>query len=520
MNRPRHRAPLTRRQLLVSAGLGGAVVLGGGAFKVLREDSRADDIRAAAAARARVAQEGMSVVMICLDSVRADHVGAYASDANRPRNQVRTASLDELARQSLRFRHARPEQLPTGPTRRSIHTGIRTFPADGWSPDADSPRIYGWQRIPRTQTTLAELFKAAGHRTAMVTDNTWMLKPSWARFAGTWDDFVGIPGQVQQSLPRGRSIDDVDVSRYLPEGLRTLSPRKAETNEEVIARYVVNRGRRTKEEDWFAPRVFNAASKWLERNGDAPEGFFLFIDSFDPHEPWDPPRKYVARYDDPDPRVADAIFPVYGRDDYLSPREIQRMKALYAGELTMTDHWLGVFLERLDELGLSERTIVVVFTEQGVSHDDRGFVGKSPSQMYAEMVDVPLLIRHPEGRAANTATGFLTQLHDLAPTVLAAAGIPVPEAMEGIDLTPLLAATPPAQERDVQTAAYNDYAWAGDAKLSLIATGRGRNRRLFDRVKDPGERRNLAAERPGDADRLWKRILEDAGEEEALPRYA
>jgi arylsulfatase A-like enzyme len=460
----------------------------------------------------------MSVVLVCLDSVRADHVGAYRADRTRPRNQVRTPSLDELARASLRFTRARPEQLPTGPTRRSVHTGIRTFPADGWRPDADSPRIYGWQHIPEAQATLAELFGAAGHRTAMVTDNTWMLKPSWAPFTRTWGDFIGIRGQVQQSLPKGRSIDRVDVARYLPDGLRSLPGTKAETNREVIARYVVNRGPRRREEDWFAPRVFRAASRWLERNGTAPEGFFLFIDSFDPHEPWDPPRKYLARYDDPDPQVKDAIFPVYGRDGYLTEREITRMKALYAGELTMTDHWLGVFLERLDELGLAERTLVVVFSDHGVSLADRGFVGKSPSQMYAEMVDVPLLVRHPEGRGAGTTTDFLASLHDLAPTLLSAAGVPVPEAMEGIDLTPLLAGTPPATERKIQTAAYNDYVWASDGELSLVASGRGRNRRLFDREDDPGERRNLAAERPGDAERLWKQIVEDAGGR-SLPRY-
>jgi arylsulfatase A-like enzyme len=133
------------------------------------------------------------------------------------------------------------------------------------------------------------------------------------------------------------------------------------------------------------------------------------------------------------------------------------------------------------------------------------------------MVDVPLLIRHPEGRAAGTSTGFLTSLHDLAPTVLSAAGVPVQEAMEGIDLTPLLAGTPPARERTVQTAAYNDYVWAGDGELTLVASGRGRNRQLFDRTADPGERRDLAAERPGDVERLWKRILEDAGG--SMPRY-
>ena len=194
------------------------------------------------------------------------------------------------------------------------------------------------------------------------------------------------------------------------------------------------------------------------------------------------------------------------------------MKALYAGELTMADHWLGTFLERLDELRLSERTLVVVFSDHGVSLADRGFVGKSPSQMYAEMVDVPLLVRHPEGRAAGTSTGFLTSLHDLAPTVLSAAGVPVPEAMEGIDLTPLLAGTQPATERTIQTAAYNDYVWAGTADLSMVAGGRGSKRRLFDRSADPRERRNLAADRSGDADRLWKQVIDDAGGG-SMPRY-
>ena len=511
-------ASFTRRRLLASAGAGGVALLGGGAAALLRDGGRAEAIRAATAARARVAQHGMSVVLICLDSVRADHVGAYRADGIRPRRQVRTPSLDALARESLRFTHARPEQLPTGPTRRSLHTGIRTFPADGWRPDPDSPRIWGWQHIPRGQATLAELFAAAGHRTAMITDNTWMLKPSWAPFTRTWGDFVGIRGQVQQSLPRGRSIDRVDVSRYLPDGLRGLPANKARTNREVIARYVVNRGPRRREEDWFAPRVFRAASRWLERNRDAPGGFFLFIDSFDPHEPWDPPRKYVARYDDPDYRGKDPIFPVYGRDDYLTPRERERMRALYAGELTLTDHWLGVFLERLDELGLRERTLVVVFSDHGVSLADRGYVGKSPTQLYAEMVDVPLLIRHPAGAAAGTTTGFLAQLHDLAPTVLAAAGIPVPEAMEGIDLTPLLGGAQPARTREVQTAGYNDHVWAGDATMSLIATVRGRERRLFDRDDDPRERRNLAGRRGRDAQRLWKQVLADAGGR-SLPRY-
>jgi len=102
--------------------------------------------------------------------------------------------------------------------------------------------------------------------------------------------------------------------------------------------------------------------------------------------------------------------------------------------------------------------------------------------------------------------------------VLSAVGVPVPEAMEGIDLVPLLGGAAPARERAIQTAAYNDHVWAGTATLSMVSSGRGRNRRLFDRGVDPRERRDLAGDRGGDADRLWRQVLDDAGER-SLPRY-
>jgi hypothetical protein len=90
--------------------------------------------------------------------------------------------------------------------------------------------------------------------------------------------------------------------------------------------------------------------------------------------------------------------------------------------------------------------------------------------------------------------------------------------MEGIDLTPLLAGTQPATERAIQTAAYNDYVWAGTAELSMVASGRGAKRRLFDRSTDPRERRNVASDRSDDAERLWNQVIDDAGGK-TLPRY-
>ncbi len=102
-----------------------------------------------------------------------------------------------------------------------------------------------------------------------------------------------------------------------------------------VRQYLANTTHRKTEDDWFAPQVFNRAADYLEiaREG---EPFFLVVDSFDPHEPWDPPQKYVDLYSDtydgPEP-----IVPNYTNADYLDEKELERMRALYAGEVTMVD---------------------------------------------------------------------------------------------------------------------------------------------------------------------------------------
>lgn len=508
------RRDLTRRRFLgrSAAGLGGAALLGGGALALAGKDEHERRMPTV-----KVARDGMNVVLISLDTVRADHVGAYRRDAVRPARTAHTPTIDALARQGLRFTRARPEALPTIPTRRGVYTGLRTYPMDHWKPDPGSPRLTGWQPIPANQPTLEEMLKAAGYRTAMVTDNTWMLKGSWKPFQRGWDEFVAVQGQVNQRLHAGHSVRGVHVERYLPPGLKRKPKDKVETMRGVIERYLANNDGREREDDWLVARVFRAASSWLERNRDA-QPFFLSIDAYDPHEPWDPPRKYVDRYDDPDYRGVEPIFPLYGGDDYLGERLMRRMRALYAGELSLADHWMGTFLQRLDELGLAERTLVVFYSDHGHCLGERGLVGKQPSEMYAEMVDVPLIARHPQGLAAGKATDFLASLHDIAPTILGAAGASVPEKIEGIDLSPLLGGGDPARGRKIQTAAYGNYVWAGDDRYAFIASNRNFNPKVFDRREDPRERRNLASERKDLANRFWDAIVRDAGGKPP-PRY-
>jgi arylsulfatase A-like enzyme len=193
------------------------------------------------------------------------------------------------------------------------------------------------------------------------------------------------------------------------------------------------------------------------------------------------------------------------------------MRALYAGELTMADRWLGELVGRLDELRLLDRTVVVFWSDHGISLAERGYVGKNPSQVYAEMVDVPLMIRHPERRKAGEATDHLVQLHDIPATALAMLGFPAPGANEGHDVSPLFYDERPP-ERDVQTAGYNDYVWAGDAHWSYIDSNRFKNPKLFDRAKDPRKQRDVSSDNSDVVQRLRRAIREAAGGK-TIPRY-
>ena len=175
---------------------------------------------------------------------------ARRSRRRLPRRSPSARATRSPRRRSTRSRASRcasPTRVPSScPRARRDAASTRDphLPGGPLAPGPDSPRIYGWQHIPSAQATLSELFGAAGYRTAMVTDNTWMLKPSWPPFTRRWGDFVGIHGQVQQSLPKGGRSTASTSRATCPTACAACPARRRRPTREVIARYVVNRGHR------------------------------------------------------------------------------------------------------------------------------------------------------------------------------------------------------------------------------------------------------------------------------------
>jgi arylsulfatase A-like enzyme len=445
----------------------------------------------------------MNVVVVILDSLRKDHVGAYGND------WIKTPNLDALAEESLRFTDAYPESVPTIPARRAVHTGLRTWPFRDWIPQKGETFFpAGWQRIPEDQTTLSEILVPQGYTTALITDTQHQFKASM-NFQRGFDVFDFIRGQERDRYRSPLRVSEELVDRHTVPGNNSSMRDKAR-------QYLANTVDRRGEEDWFAPRVFRRAGEYLElaREG---QPFFLLVDVFDPHEPWDPPQEYVDLYDDaydgPEP-----IVPNYEDDSWISERELKRMKALYAGEVTMTDRWLGEFLNRMADLNLMDNTLLFVLSDHGVSLGEHGFTGKVDRALWPELTDIPFMVRHPDGKGAGERSGFFASIHDIAPTILGTVDVEPRQPMDGQDLTPLLEGRDPAEPRDHFTLGYNDYLMTRDDRYAMVCRNDGAEARLYDLEADPGMDKDIAADNPDVVRRMFDEYaLKDAGGE--IPRY-
>jgi arylsulfatase A-like enzyme len=444
----------------------------------------------------------MNVILMILDSLRKDHVGAYGN------GRIRTPNLDALAGESLRFSRAYPESLPTLPARRAIHTGLRTWPFRNWSPpEGETFMPAGWQRIPEEQTTLSELLLGQGYNTVLFSDTQHLFKASM-NFQRGFKVYDWIRGQERDRYRPTMTVSQEQVEKK-------VVPGNSESMVEKVRQYLANTANRETEEDWFAPQVFTMGSEFL-KTADPGQPFFLMVDCFDPHEPWDPPEEYVSLYDEgydgPEPTV-----PEYSDAGWINERELERMRALYAAEVTLTDRWLGNFLETLDSTSFAQDTMLVLLSDHGVALGEHDATGKPFWALWPELTDIPFFIRHPEGKGAGQTSDYYASTHDVAPTVLASLGVEVPDVMEGQDLSVVLDGGEP-EPREHFTLGYDEYVWTRDDRYVMVSRNDRREARLYDLTTDPGMDTDIAAEHPDVVGRMFEEyVLADAGG--PLPRY-
>jgi len=276
-----------------------------------------------------------------------------------------------------------------------------------------------------------------------------------------------------------------------------------------------NTASRKYEKDYFAPQVMIKAMEWLERNYKL-DRFLLWVDSFDPHEPWDPPYPYNRMYN-PGYKGEEIIYPEYGKCDYMTEAELKQVRALYAGEVTMLDKWVGYLLDKIEQLGLFENTAIIFTSDHGHYHGNHGAIGKpwaalgeDLGSLYEEMTRIPLLIRLPNGERGKRIDA-LVQSTDMMPTILDLLEVPAEGMIQGKSLMPLIEGKVERLHSCTFSARYQEcISVVNEEGWNLICWPKSlwpRRAELYNLNDDPKQEKNLIDEKEDIAESLRQRLL-------------
>lgn len=410
-----------------------------------------------------------NVVMVLIDTLRADHLGAYGYD--RPTSPV----FDALAREGTLFEGVTAQAPWTKPSVASLMTG-RFVHNHGVVSSRDA--------LADDAHTLAEALRERGYRTAAFSGNPW-ITPEF-RFDQGFDEFESGRAMGPQLTVLYRTLRRVD--RLLPVNLARRAFWGASAN--------LGNSERDRQ-------LTDAAVEWIGQQS-AANPFFLYMHLIGPHDPYDPPAEYVRRFREPgwDGRKGPTKPPARVQTDFDTAEpldETQRaaLIAQYDGAIAFADEQFGRLLEALRRSGQLDRTLVVVVADHGEEFYEHGN-WRHGNQLYSEVVHVPLLFRIP-GQAAAKRTD-LAMLVDVFPTVVGLVdGAGAADA--AVDGRPLFA----SGAESATATAFSEHWWfdGGTYNSRMVRRGplklmesrdeaRGKEKtELYDLASDASEKRNL-----------------------------
>ena len=344
----------------------------------------------------------MKTVVILMDSLNRHCLSAYGSD------WTHTPNIDRLAARSCVFDNHFVGSAPCMPARHDLLTGRLDFLERNWAPmqpfDCTLPDVLWKHRIFSHMTTdHYHYFHLGG-------ENYFPLFGSW--------DF--IRGQEHDTM-----VSNMGPSREVPHYGR------------FSEQYARNREQFKTEADYPSPKTFRQAADWLETHH-ADDNFMLFVDSFDPHEPFDFPDDTPGWPDE----YTDNLFywPIYGAADEVPADAVEHARRRYAAVVEMSDRWIGKIFDVLDAHDLWEDTMVVLTTDHGFMLGEKNLLGKNFMPCYNESYHIPLMI-HVPGMNGQTRCNALTQNIDLMPTILEFFGVPESDCrypLHGKSLLPVM----------------------------------------------------------------------------------
>jgi len=365
--------------------------------------------------------QGPNVVLISIDSIRADHLGPYGRRPSYAPDIAYTPAMDALALEGVTFDQAWSTSSWTLPAHMALMTGLTDL-SHGVIDDS-------FRRDPLHQT-LARVFADAGYATGGFFSGPY-LDPKY----GFSEGFQEYESGMMSSSEIAKSIQ------------HWVEKRKIQGGQEPSFSEIKAIRDRASHWDITSPRINRLAKSFIKRNSDQP--FFLFAHYFDAH--------YDHIPDAAEPGLGKVFDPQYAgsmtaENWYFSPlvrqtsppfrrriseRDLGHVEALYDAEIHWVDRHLGELFETLKQQGLWDNTIVALVTDHGDEFFDHGSIGHR-STLYQELLKTALIIRVPQMWGAGGRADATVSIYDVAPTLLDLAGIAELPHAEGRSLSRVL----------------------------------------------------------------------------------
>jgi arylsulfatase A-like enzyme len=398
----------------------------------------------------------VNVVLVSIDSLRADHVRSYGYARET------TPTLDRIAAEGALFESVVAESTWTLPSHVTMLTGVGSL--------VHRVDQFAGARLDDAFATLAERFQAAGYATEGIYSGPY-LHPLFG-FGRGFERYEGVLGDV--SLDGEIDLEEPDAGRKI---MRANS-----------------RAHRTV----TSPEISKRAVDFLDRRDDRP--FFLFLHYFDVHYDYVPPEELWRRFD-PDYQGS-LRGENYRRNDAIhrgmDPRELSHVVARYDGEVLFTDRHIGAVIDALERKGLKDDTLVVITSDHGEEFFEHGNKGHGQTLM-DETLLVPLIVRLPGRIPSGLRLREQVRHLDIAPTVLSLAGLK--SELPGQDLEPALTGggrVPPLGAVSVLRRSGDWLSFREPGfKYVVHRAPSGETELLYDLTRDPGEKEPRGADASG-----------------------
>jgi len=367
-----------------------------------------------------------NMCVVLLDSLNRHLLGAWGG------REFSTPNLDRFAARSTRFLRHFTGSLPCMPARHDILCGALDFL---WKP---------WGSIEVWEQPITRVLDRAGVTSYLVTDHPHLFETGGENyhtdFSG-WDYVRGHEGDPWRTYRDptwvgAPAMPARSAGWFLQRSRGFAAPERGYDRSRTFFR---------EESDYPGPRTMEAAARFLTEATPHHDRWFLFVDEFDPHEPFDTPEPWASRYQDGPWNDEWLIWPPYAvgavSGGRLSEAEARHIRANYGAKLSMIDHWFGRILDTFDAMDLWDDTALVVCTDHGhflgETRDGLDIWGKPSVPQYEPIGHTPLMVHWP-GTEPGGNVDTLTTNVDIFATIADTFDARVDHTTHGHSLVPLL----------------------------------------------------------------------------------